>query len=146
MLTTYTIYLLCLQNHNTPNHISEYMYPNLASWQFCHRICILHSSPQNNYGAPLPVAKDGRPTSDLPIFWEFVQYVIEARRDRMDEHWKPTVAYCSMCILRYHYVIKFEDYINEGTQFLRQSNLEQYLPENALHEHTNTNRPGEMSR
>ena len=92
------------------------------------------------------MADGRRPTADLPTFWEFVQYVIEARRERMDEHWKPTVAYCSMCIINYQYVIKFEDYINEGTQFLRQSNLDQYLPENALHEHTNTNRPGEMSR
>ena len=103
-------------------------------------------SQENNYGAPLPVAEGRRPTADLPIFWEFVQYVIESRRDRMDEHWKPTVAYCSMCIIPYQYVIQFEDYINEGTQFLRQSNLEQYLPENALHQHTNNNRPGEMSR
>ena len=109
-------------------------------------ISIFHYSQQNNYGAPLPVANNARPTSDLPIFWEFVQYVIEARRERMDEHWKPTSMYCSLCILRYNYVIKFEDYISEGTQFLHQSNLDQYLPANALHEHTNTNRPGEMSR
>ena len=41
----------------------------------------------------------------------------------MDEHWKPTFNYCSMCVLNYDYVIKFEDYLNEAKAFLKTSNL-----------------------
>ena len=142
-----------LERKHTPDYLKDFYYKSYGKKivaKYRHQALKVFGdeffSAENNYGAPLPVADGRRPTSDLPIFWEFVQYVIEARRERMDEHWKPTVAYCSMCIIQYQYVIKFEDYINEGTLFLRQSNLEQYLPENALHEHTNTNRPGEMSR
>ena len=66
----------------------------------------------------------------------------------MDEHWKPVTNYCSMCVIDYHYVIKFEDYIKEGQAFLKQSNLIGFLEKNSdiLEKHMNSNRPGEMSR
>jgi hypothetical protein len=65
----------------------------------------------------------------------------------MDEHWKPMTTYCSMCIMSYDYVIKFEDYLNEGQGFLKQSNLSQYvLPEEVFKTHINTNRPEKLSR
>jgi len=102
-------------------------------------------SATNNYGAPIPVANGGRPSSDLPVFWEFVQFVIESRKLTMDEHWKPVTNYCSLCTLRYDYVIKFEDYINEGKAFLRHSNLTKFVKEDVLEQQINPNRPGEMS-
>jgi len=102
-------------------------------------------SAKNNYGAPLPVKDNGRPSSDLPIFWEFVQFVIESRKGAMDEHWKPTFNYCSMCVLNYDYVIKFEDYLNEAKAFLKTSNLNTLANEEVLEEAINPNRPGEMS-
>ena len=64
----------------------------------------------------------------------------------MDEHWKPTFNYCSMCVLSYDYVIKFEDYLNEAKGFLRASNLIKIANESVLEEAINPNRPGEMSR
>ena len=106
-------------------------------------------SAKNNYGAPMKISKKpGRPSSDLPIFWEFVQFVIDSQKSAMDEHWKPVTNYCSMCVIDYHYVIKFEDYIKEGQAFLKQSNLIGFLEKNSdiLEKHMNSNRPGEMSR
>ena len=94
----------------------------------------------------MPVANGGRPSSDLPIFWEFVQYVIDTPHSSMDEHWKPTSNYCSMCVINYNFVIKFEDYIKEGQDFLKQSNLTKYVEVDELSKHINPNRPGEMSR
>ena len=64
----------------------------------------------------------------------------------MDEHWKPTFKFCSMCIFNYDYVIKFEDYLNEAKAFLRISNLNTLAKEELLDETINPNRPGEMSR
>ncbi len=35
-------------------------------------------SPSNNYGAPLPVTKErGFRNSKLPVFWEFVQFLLD---------------------------------------------------------------------
>jgi len=102
-------------------------------------------SARNNYGAPIPVKDNGRPSSDLPIFWEFVQFVIESRKSAMDEHWKPTMNYCSLCVINYDYVIKFEDYLSEAKGFLRTSNLITLAHEELLDQAINPNRPGEMS-
>ena len=72
--------------------------------------------------------------------------VTESRTSAMDEHWKPTFKYCSMCIFKYDYVIKFEDYLNEAKAFLQISNLNTLAKEELLDETINPNRPGEMSR
>ncbi len=65
-------------------------------------------SKGNNLGAILPV-KYQRPSSDLPTFWEFVQYVLDEGWNKADEHWKPAFYYCSICTINYDYVIKFEE-------------------------------------
>ncbi len=45
-------------------------------------------SKANNYGAPVAVTR-GKRTAELPIFWEFVQFVKRSSASRMDEHWNP---------------------------------------------------------
>ena len=103
-------------------------------------------SHYNNYGAPLPVKNKGRPNANLPIFWEFVQFVIHQKKSSMDEHWKPTANYCSMCIINYDYVIKFEDLSQESQEFLKVTNLKQFISDDIWDRHLNPNRPKEMSR
>ena len=52
-----------------------------------------------------------------------MQFVIDSKKSAMDEHWKPTSYYCSMCMLNYDYVIKFEDLSIESQAFLEVSKL-----------------------
>lgn len=61
----------------------------------------------NNFGSPVPVRK-GLRDSRLPIFWEFVQYVIHTKAET-DVHWKPMTKHCLLCAVDYDYVIKFEN-------------------------------------
>ena len=103
----------------------------------------------NNFGSPLPVKINGtlsRTNSNLPIFWEFVQYVIDSKTSRMDEHWKPTHHYCSLCMINYDYILKFEQLSQEIQDFLEQSRLKQFVSEDVWEIHKNTNRPDQMSR
>ena len=105
------------------------------------------SSLENNYGAPLPVKDNKRTSQNLPIFWEFVQFVIDSKQPAMDEHWKPAIHYCSLCMLNYDFVIKFESLNIESQAFLQKSELNQYIyDENVWDRHVNTNKPEEMSR
>lgn len=64
----------------------------------------------------------------------------------MDEHWKPASYYCSACMIEYDYIIKFEDYLDEGAAFMNFSNLTRLVPENLLERHINPNRPDQMTR
>ena len=64
-----------------------------------------HFNAERNFGAPIPSPR--RNTSELPIFWEFVQYLKQAVW--MDEHWKPIYSLCSVCAVNYDYVFKMED-------------------------------------
>ena len=105
------------------------------------------SSLENNYGAPLPVKDNKRTSQNLPIFWEFVQFVIDSKLPAMDEHWKPAIHYCSFCMINYDFVIKFENLNFESQAFLQKSKLNQYIyDENIWNRHVNTNKPEEMSR
>ena len=105
------------------------------------------SSLEKNYGAPIPVKDNKRTSENLPIFWEFVQFVIDSKQPAMDEHWKPAIHYCSLCMLNYDFVIKFENLNIESQAFLQKSELNQYIyDENVWDRHVNTNKPEEMSR
>ena len=105
------------------------------------------SSLENNYGAPLPVKDNKRTSQNLPIFWKFVQFVIDSKLPAMDEHWKPAIHYCSFCMINYDFVIKFENLNFESQAFLQKSKLNQYIyDENVWNRHVNTNKPEEMSR
>ena len=108
----------------------------------------MFSSMKNNYGAFLPVKGNKRTSENLPIFWEFVQFVIDSKRSALDAHWKPTSHYCSMCMLNYDYVIKFEKLIIESQAFLKLSDLSQYINDKneVWGRHVNLNKPEDMSR
>ncbi len=69
-------------------------------------------SKENNYGTPVKV--NGYRTAALPSFWEFVQYVKASNPQKMDEHWRPTTNYCSLCSIKYDIVVHFENLSNEG--------------------------------
>ena len=76
-----------------------------------------------------------------------MQFVIDSKQPAMDEHWKPAIHYCSLCMLNYDFVIKFENLNIESQAFLQKSELNQYIyDENVLDRHVNTNKPEEMSR
>ena len=64
----------------------------------------------------------------------------------MDEHWQPTINYCSICVFNYDYVIKFDNYLNEAKAFLKISKLDKLVKEELLDQIINPNRPGKMSR
>ena len=104
---------------------------------------------KNNYGAPLPVKHNKRTSENLPIFWEFVQFVIDSKQSEpWDVHWKPISQYCSMCMLNYDYVIKFEKLIIESQAFLEVSELSQFINDKneVWGRHVNPNKPGNISR
>ncbi len=73
-------------------------------------------SKENNYGAPVKV--NGNRTAALPSFWEFVQYVKVSKPQNMDEHWRPTTNYCSLCSIKYDIIVHFENLGNES-QYLK---------------------------
>lgn len=80
---------------------------------------------QHNFGAPLPVIpKELRLEKDLgmlPIFWEFVQYLLSTSPAYYDEHWRPTHRHCCLCTqgtVEYNYVIKLEHLKDEERAFL----------------------------
>ena len=76
-----------------------------------------------------------------------MQFVIDSKQPAMDEHWKPAIHYCSLCMLNYDFVIKFENLNIESQAFLQKSELNQYIyDENVWDRHVNTNKPEEMSR
>lgn len=66
----------------------------------------------NNFGAPV-VAKDFRLTAELPTFWEFVQFIIGTPKSDFDEHWLSPITYCSLCNIKYDYILHFENFHEE---------------------------------
>lgn len=68
-------------------------------------------SEANNFGAPVP--SKTRRTPEMPMFWEFVQYVLDTDVPLMDEHWQPITEYCSVCQIPYRYIIRIEDNLLE---------------------------------
>ncbi len=54
-------------------------------------------------------------------------------------------SYCSLCILKYDYVIKFEDLIEESKTFLNVTGMASSLPVTAFDRWLNPNRPGSMN-
>ena len=75
-----------------------------------------------------------------------MQFVIDSKQSAMDEHWKPTMHYCSMCMLNYDFVIKFENLNIESQAFLEISDLKNYVHDKIWERHVNANKPEEMSR
>ena len=55
----------------------------------------------------------------MPIFWEFVQYLLVTSLPFYDEHWRPIYRHCCLCQdkIDYNYVIKLEHF-EEETAFL----------------------------
>lgn len=53
-------------------------------------------------------------------FREFVQYLLDLRRPvGMDIHWEPVSQLCSPCLLRYHFIGKFESLQEDADHLLR---------------------------
>ena len=99
----------------------------------------------NNLGAILPLNSGSR-TEKLPTFWEFVQWFTNHQGSNQDEHWIPIIDYCSVCALKYDYILKFEDYKEENLEFLQQADLLKYFPnKNILTQKVNENRPGKLT-
>ena len=80
----------------------------------------------HNYGAGLPVIPESRrkPSDNLPIFWEFVQYLTSTSSPNVfDEHWRPISVHCNVCKkgIQLDFVIKVE-HLNEEDAFLSYKN------------------------
>lgn len=80
----------------------------------------------------MPSAKTSR-TADMPIFWEFVQFVIDSPEPmRMDEHWRPIASYCSPCTIPYHFIVKLENHNVEERFVKRLLAPQRKLPETRM--------------
>ncbi len=75
---------------------------------------------ENNFGTPVKVSDNRRPNADLPSFWEFAQSAID--KYKLDEHWAPISAFCSICSLTtlkaFRYILKFEELSTEEAHFV----------------------------
>jgi len=78
---------------------------------------------KHNLGAVLPVIPESRrrESDKLPVFWEFVQYLLATNPASYDEHWRPISKHCSLCqkAIDYDYVLKVEHLKAEEAAFLR---------------------------
>lgn len=81
-------------------------------------------SEDNNYGAILPVSGDLVRKPELPIFWEFVQAIIDNPLTEQNEHWAPMYQVCSTCTIQFNTVIKFENLEQEETMLLKMLHLD----------------------
>ena len=47
----------------------------------------------------------------MPSWWEFVQWLIASADRKMyfDEHWRPVTDLCHLCLIRYNYILHFEN-------------------------------------
>ena len=86
-------------------------------------------SKENNYGALLPVVGKLKRVPELPTFWEFVQDVLDTNPEAMNEHWAPIHVFCSICMIKYEVIIKFENLEHEETWLKRYLKVEQMLPD-----------------
>jgi len=67
----------------------------------------------SNSGAPYPALR----TSEMPTWWEFVQWVISfPDPENLDPHWRPAYVLCTPCTARYNYILKFENIQEEQGQ------------------------------
>ena len=104
-------------------------------------------SKQNGYGAIVPVDSKGIRTPDMPTWWEFVQWILREKKSRADGHWADYSDYCSICNFDFQYIIKNENYQQETLDFLKATNLYQYLSNDTLLEgKVNDIRPKGLSR
>ena len=65
-------------------------------------------------------------TSEMPTFWEFVQFV--ALRPTADEHWTPASTLCNPCAFNFTYVIHFERLAEEEPAMLQHLALHEMFP------------------
>ena len=56
-----------------------------------------------------------------PTFWEFIQFLI--KHPTTDNHWKPFSQLCSVCSVRYSFIIHFERMEEEEKELLRKMGL-----------------------
>ena len=99
----------------------------------------------NHFGAILPVKY--RDSIYLPTFWEFIQWLLKSKKSRENEHWAPMTDYCFICSINYDYFIKFENYAQEGIEFMQRSHLDTFLPDlSVFSTKINLNRPNTLSR
>jgi len=93
-------------------------------------------SSLNNYGAPVRVEPPSRrkPTDNLPVFWEFAQYVISGGKS--NEHWQPIYTQCPICSLRFNYILKVESLELELRSYFKKFNWVKKL-NFANHDNTN---------
>jgi len=61
----------------------------------------------------------------MPSWWEFVMAVLNDKL--MDDHWRPMVDLCSVCGIRYDFLIKFENLAEEEEYLRRRLHLEQVI-------------------
>ena len=57
-----------------------------------------------------------------------MQYILDTKVSKMDNHWKPASYFCSLCEMNYDYIVKFENHNEESKAFLQHSKLDQFIP------------------
>ena len=71
---------------------------------------------RNNFGSPFPNKR--RFNGKLPIWWEFIQHVINTNPREFDNHYKPIYLLCGTCGYQYNYILKFETIKAEEPYFI----------------------------
>ena len=59
--------------------------------------------------------------------------------DELDVHWRPASVFCNPCVVRYDFILRFEDLAKEQQLFLNVTGLSQKLGN--ISEERNVNRP-----
>ena len=73
---------------------------------------------RNNFGSPFPNKR--RFNEKLPIWWEFIQHVLNTKPQMFDNHYKPIYLLCGTCGYQYNYILKFETIKTEEPDFIAQ--------------------------
>ena len=106
-------------------------------------------SKAKNYGAIVPVSKTCVRKAEMPTFWEFAQWLInDWRNTYADLHIVPIVNWCAICSMDYDYIIKQENFDFESIEFLRQTDLLQYISNQSILESKHKiqiNRPEDLT-
>ena len=80
-----------------------------------------------------------RDTESLPIFWEFVQYLLSTSPAFFDEHWRRITRHCCLCqgVIDYNNVIKLEHFNTEERAFLEHKRWSDTLTSKDLEQNVN---------
>ena len=58
-------------------------------------------SSGNKFGCPMNSTISPRRVEGMPIFWEFVKYIISEPMSKLPSEWSPIYSHCGPCEIKY---------------------------------------------